>query len=98
MDVSTTRERIDARLREEACTVSELSVAFELSREAIVSHVQHIAKSTRSDDAEFLVRPPKCRDCGFTSFDDRINEPSRCPKCKSESIREPAFRIDGERE
>ena len=94
MDVPTTRERIDAHLREDAYTVSALCATFELSREEVVSHVQHIAKSTQSEDGQFLVRPPACRDCGFEDFDDLINEPSRCPQCKSESIREPAFLIE----
>lgn len=93
MEVPTTRERIDARLREDAGTVSSLSSEFEVSRGTVLTHVRHIAKSVDSGEAEFLVRPPECRDCGFDAFDDPLNVPSRCPECKSESIREPAFRI-----
>ncbi|MFB6114549.1 MAG: transcriptional regulator [Halodesulfurarchaeum sp.] len=93
MNVSTTRERIDAMLRDDAFTVSTLSEEFELSRRDVVSHLRHVAKSVQGEGSEFLVRPPECLDCGFDDFDDLLNEPSRCPECKSESIREPAFRI-----
>lgn len=93
MEAATTRERIDARLRAEACTISTLATAFEISRGAVLAHVRHVAKSVEAADDQFLVRPPECLDCGFDGFDDPLNEPSRCPQCKSESIREPAFRI-----
>jgi len=41
-----------------------------------------------------LVAPPTCDDCGFDAFDDLVNRPSRCPECKSESVTEPAYRIN----
>jgi hypothetical protein len=93
MEARTTRERIADRLREEAATPADLSVTFEISRSAAVSHVRHIAKSIEGTGEQFLVRPPACGDCGFDAFDDPINRPSRCPECKSESITEPAFKI-----
>ncbi len=93
MDVSTTREQIAAHLRETDATPSDLSAAFEISREAAYSHVRHVAQSVESTDEQFLVRPPTCQDCGFDRFDDPINYPSRCPDCKSEAIAEPAFKI-----
>jgi len=54
--------------------------------------VEHVSRSVEGD-AELLVAPPECRDCGFDGFDDPINQPSRCPECKSERIEEPAFVI-----
>lgn len=93
MEARTTRERIADRLREGAATPAELSVTFEISLSEAYSHVRHVAKSVETTPEQFLVRPPRCRDCGFDSFDDPINEPSRCPECKSEAIEEPAFKI-----
>jgi len=93
MDTRTTRERIADRLRQSAATPSELCTAFEIARSSAYSHLRHVAKSVDSSDEQFLVRPPRCEDCGFEDFDDPINEPSRCPSCKSESIVEPAFKI-----
>lgn len=93
MEARTTRERITDRLHEGAATPAELSDAFEISQSETYSHLRHVAKSVDTTAEQFLVRPPRCRDCGFDRFDDPINEPSRCPECKSEAIEEPAFKI-----
>lgn len=94
-DVSrTTRQRITDRLREEALTASGLAREFEIQASDAITHVQHIARSLEEGDEELLVAPPTCHDCGFDGFDDLLNRPSRCPECKSESIEEPAFRIE----
>lgn len=95
---ATTRERIADRLREGAATPSELSDEMGVSRGSAYSHVRHVAKSIEGTEERFLVRPPRCRQCGFERFDDLINDPSRCPECKSEGIEEPAFRIRAQEE
>lgn len=92
---STTRERIAAALRESPATASDLSARVGTSRSAVYDHVRHVARSLReSENEQVLVSPPTCRDCGFDGFDDPINHPSTCPECRSESVAEPAFRID----
>ena len=90
----TTRERITDRLREGALPASALAREFEITTSEALSHVEHIARSVEGTDEQLLVAPPECRDCGFDAFDDLINRPSRCPECKSESVEEPAFRVE----
>jgi len=90
----TTRERITDRLREGALPASALAREFEITASEALSHVEHIARSIEGTDEQLLVAPPECRDCGFDAFDDLINRPSRCPECKSESVEEPAFRVE----
>jgi hypothetical protein len=90
----TTRERIADRLREEALTAGALAAEFGITTAEALSHVRHVARSLEGGDGQLLVAPPECRDCGFTDFDDLLNRPSRCPECRSESIEEPAFRIE----
>lgn len=90
----TTRERITDELRETPLTASVIAREFQITAADALSHVEHIAQSLDPTDEELLVAPPACRDCGFDEFDDLINRPSRCPECKSESIEEPAFRVD----
>ena len=92
----TTRQRLAGALRAEPATPSELAVELDLTPESVLRHVEHVSRSIDSDetDEQFLVAPPTCRDCGFDSFDDLLNVPSRCPSCKSESISEPAFTIE----
>lgn len=93
MDAATTRQRLATRLREGAATPSELADEFDLARSTVVDHLEHVARSL--EGAELLVRPPECRECGFAGFDDLLNVPSRCPECKHEGVREPAFRVEG---
>jgi hypothetical protein len=90
----TTRQQIAEQLRERPLDPSAIAREFELSANQALTHVEHIARSVDSTDEDLLVAPPECRDCGFDAYDDLVNRPSRCPECHSESIAEPAFRID----
>ncbi|MFA9517123.1 transcriptional regulator [Halopenitus sp. H-Gu1] len=89
----TTRQRIADRLRETDATASDLSETVSRPRSVVYEHLEHVAASL-DDDEQFLVVPPRCRECGFDDFDDPITLPSRCPECRSERIDEPIFRIE----
>jgi len=89
----TTRQRIADRLRDDALQAGP-SPGSSKYRPATRGHVEHISKSLDSTDEQLLVAPPTCDDCGFDAFDDLVNRPSRCPECKSESVTEPAYRIN----
>ena len=91
--METTRQQIAAILREDPATASDLGESLSLPTPVVYDHIEHVSRSIGDDDGEFLVAPPACRECGFDGFDDPINEPSRCPECKSERIEEPAFVI-----
>jgi predicted Zn-ribbon and HTH transcriptional regulator len=92
---ATTRERIAERLREEPATPNGLATEFAITTASALSHVEHVSQSVKKDGEQLLVAPPECRACGFNAFDDPLNVPSRCPSCKTESIAEPAFTIEG---
>jgi hypothetical protein len=94
VDDGTTRQRIADHLRAATAPASAIAAEFDITTADALSHVEHIARSLAATDEELLVAPPECRDCGFTDFDDLANRPSRCPSCRSESVEEPAFRID----
>ena len=96
MSRGTTRERIADRLRRGTATPRALAIEFETTPDDTVTHVRHLARSLDPTDEQLLVAPPECRDCGFDRFDDPANRPSRCPECKSESIKDPEFRIEPE--
>ena len=101
--METTRQRIADALREDPRTASDLAEALSLPTPTVYEHLEHVSQSVADGEAdgdgngdadeEFLVAPPTCRECGFDGFDDPVNEPSRCPECKSERIEEPAFVI-----
>ena len=89
----TTRQRIADFLRKDSAEAGRLANEFEITTDAALSHVEHIARSLEGTDEQLLVAPPECLDCGFSAFDDLANRPSRCPECKSEDVTEPAFTV-----
>jgi predicted Zn-ribbon and HTH transcriptional regulator len=94
-DDATARQRIADALRSEPHDASALSAVVGVPRSTVYRHVEHVAQSIESaDDEQFLVAPPECRECGFDRFDDPLNNPSRCPECRSERIAEPTFLIE----
>lgn len=90
----TTRQRIADRLRDEPAGIGTLAREFEVTADAVCSHVTHLSHSLEHEAEQVLVAPPTCRNCGFSDFDDLVNRPSRCPSCKSESVEEPTFAIE----
>ncbi len=72
-------------------------LGLDLSPNEVYEHLRHIAKSIRrlSNGRKILVmRPPMCRKCGYVFKDiNKPKKPSRCPRCKSEWIEPPAFKI-----
>ncbi len=90
----TTRQRLLALLRESPAQPSDLATALAVTTPAVLEHVEHVARSLESTDEQLLVAPPTCQECGFDSFDDLINSPSRCPACAHESITEPTFTVE----
>ncbi len=91
---STTRERIHDHLRAEPASLGALADEFDVTAAVAADHVEHLSRSLEHADEQLLVAPPECEDCGFDDFDDLVNRPSRCPDCRSESVREPVFRVE----
>jgi predicted Zn-ribbon and HTH transcriptional regulator len=75
-------------------TARELSERLSLREKDVLEHVGHLARSLRVEGLELAVTPAECLACGF-AFEqrERLTTPSRCPKCKSERVRPPAFSI-----
>ncbi|MDY6764440.1 MAG: transcriptional regulator [Halobacteria archaeon] len=97
IDKRTTRQRITKLLEERGpLTPTAISNALrgygiELTPDEAVEQISEIKKSV---DAEILVAPPECKECGFDDWHNLANIPSRCPNCRSERIREPEFKIE----
>lgn len=89
----TRRERIIKRLREEPTALASLAVELDASTEAVLEDLRHVAHSL-PDHERFLVAPPSCTECGFDGFDEPLNQPSRCPRCRGTDLEDPAFRIE----
>jgi transcriptional regulator len=85
----TLRKEIAKALEEGAMDLREISQLFRIREKDVLDHLQHISRSKRLE-----IEPAVCLGCGF-SFKKRgrLNTPSRCPLCKSESISPPRYRV-----
>ena len=90
----TRRTEIIEMLKKEALSAQEICTIYRVILSEIEEDLEHIAKSVRPE-FELRMYPAVCRSCGFV-FKERskIKRPSKCPKCKSESIDFPFFKIE----
>ena len=97
----TARERIIELLEESDSFLTADEISYLLNGEVnpseVYEHLRHIARSVRRRSGGrkvLLMKPPTCRRCGYVFKDlSRPRKPSRCPRCKSEWIEPPAFKI-----
>ena len=77
-------------------TSYELAGLLSLPERHIEDHLLHIARSLAHDPTRrFVVEPSICRDCSYVFRGrTRLTCPSRCPRCRSEAVSSPRFRID----
>lgn len=73
----------------------ELSSMVGIPSKHVGEHLEHLRKSLAGGDERLLVEPARCNGCDY-AFEqrDRMTRPSRCPRCKSERIEPPRFRIE----
>ena len=89
----TTRQAIKDLLQEQPLSALELSQRLSISEKEVLEHLVHIAKAP-GPGLKFSIDPSVCKTCGFTfKKRDRLTSPSRCPKCRRQSIRRPRFQI-----
>ena len=86
------RKGIAEALERESHDLREISQLFGIREKEVIDHLQHIARSAHPK--RLTMEPATCKKCGF-SFKKRgrLNPPSRCPICKSESIAPPRYQI-----
>lgn len=99
----TIRERIIKILMETKEPLDAYTIALEvgldpnISEKEVYEHLTHIAKTIRRQSKGKLLLymiPPQCRNCGYVFKDLRKpRKPSRCPRCKSQRITPPLFKI-----
>mgnify|MGYP001619535811 CR=1 FL=1 len=93
---ATLRQKIIELLRVRPWDAGGLSRALGASQRQIEAHLKHVSKSVEGRGERMVIGPAQCRDCGFEfSERTRTTKPSRCPKCKSESLAPPVFEIQG---
>jgi predicted Zn-ribbon and HTH transcriptional regulator len=93
---ATLRQRILDRLRKDELGFEELRRELEAPARALEEDLRHVERSLRRGAERLRIEPSRCLACGFT-FEHRaarhLHAPSRCPRCRSERITDPRFRI-----
>ncbi len=98
----TLRERIMKLLMEsrKPLSVDEIAAILGLSprdKHLVYDALTHIAKTIKRRSGgklELVMIPPTCKKCGYVFKDlKKPRKPSRCPRCKSERINPPLFKI-----
>ncbi|HPA15382.1 MAG TPA: ArsR family transcriptional regulator [Desulfobacterales bacterium] len=90
----TLRQKIIALLSKGEHSARDLSQELGIREKDVYYHLPHIARSVISLNKQLILIPSKCISCGFTFKErKRLNKPGRCPRCKSEHLDEPRYRI-----
>lgn len=92
----TARQRIVELLAGSRLSSYQLAQLLGISERQVEDHLAHVVKTvTRDRSRRFVLEPSGCQACGFI-FRDRtkLTRPSRCPRCRSESITAPRYGIE----
>ena len=89
----TRRQKLAGLLREGPRTARELSRVLGAPVKAVLNDLEHVRRGLKAGE-EWAVEEPECLRCGFVFRErKRLDRPSRCPECRSEDLREPAYAI-----
>ena len=93
--VQTIRKQMIELLDKREVSAREISQTLRIREKEVYAHLSHISRSVNARRKKLIILPAECLECGFV-FEKRkrFTRPSRCPHCKSEHIRNPAYRID----
>lgn len=92
----TSRQRIMELITGTRLSSFQLAQLIGIPERQVEEHLPHIVKTISRDAARrFLLEPSSCQACGFEFRErTRLTRPSRCPRCRSESITSPRFGIE----
>jgi hypothetical protein len=92
--MSTIRQQIIAVLEHGPCDARDISQEVGISEKEVYTHLPHASKSVAQKGKKLHIQPPECLACGFVfSKRSRFTRPGRCPKCKSQRIKNPYFEV-----
>jgi predicted Zn-ribbon and HTH transcriptional regulator len=92
--MATIRQKMILLLSEGTYSARDLSQALGIPEKDVYDHLSHISRSVVPNRQRLLIVPSRCLSCAYV-FENRrrYTRPSRCPKCRSERIEEPTYRI-----
>jgi len=95
----TPRQELLEHLRTGDQSFEGLRLVLGIRRRDLDSEIRHVERTARRAGERLVVTPAECEACGFV-FRGRdahhLQPPGRCPKCRSERISDPLFRLEKE--
>ncbi|MGD9124610.1 MAG: hypothetical protein PVG60_05925, partial [Desulfarculaceae bacterium] len=68
-----------------------LARALQLTPKETTHHLEHVRRSLKE---RLVMKPAQCQECGYTfKKRSRLDAPGRCPRCRSQRIEGPWFRV-----
>ena len=93
----TLRQRLRRWLTQGERDFEELCETLQLTPRDLESALRHIERTVRRSGERLVIAGPRCHECDF-DFPGResrhLHPPSRCPRCRSERIEPPRFRVE----
>ncbi len=92
----TRRQEITELLHHGALSVEEIAARVAADAKSVLADLEHVRRSLKPPES-WRKHAAACLRCDFEfTGRDRFTTPSRCPKCRSEEIRDPLFEVVGE--
>jgi predicted Zn-ribbon and HTH transcriptional regulator len=90
----TIRQEIIELLSVGAHTARDISQLVGIREKEVYNHLSYISRSVAAQKKKLHIIPAECIACGHEFKDrKRFTKPGRCPRCKSERIREPSYQV-----
>jgi predicted Zn-ribbon and HTH transcriptional regulator len=90
----TPRAAIRDALEHAALSALELSERVGVREKEIPEHLEHLERSLKARGEGLSIEPASCLACGFVFKERRrFTSPGSCPRCRSERIVPPVFRV-----
>jgi len=83
------RKHLIKLLLENPMSLRQIARMEEELPDRIADDLNHLLRSLKHTEYKAAIEPARCRACGFEFSEDKLNKPSKCPKCPS-----PLTKID----
>lgn len=97
MTDQTLRQQLLAALRSGGMSFHALSELLQIRHHGLEEELRHVERTVRAGGERLVVTPAECEACGFVfrrRSDRHLHPPGRCPRCRSERIADPIFRLE----
>jgi predicted Zn-ribbon and HTH transcriptional regulator len=90
----TLRQELITLLRAAPMDLRDLAAALDIREADAADHLQHVARSLRTQGVELQTSPAYCRQCDFEFRKrERFTRPGRCPRCKGGRIQGAVYHL-----